>query len=660
MRWLVRLAAVLFGLVALFLVALVLMPRERVAELAAREFEAATGRAMTISGDVRPSIWPRLGVRTGPVTVANAPWTDEGPMLEARSLEIGLDTLALMSGAWRISRIALEEPVIRLERDAEGRANWDLSPPPRGTEGAAAEGQAGPAPASAQAGFPLFSLDEGLVTGGRVLWIDRAAGLRTEISALDMRVSLPEAGGPADLTLSGQANGRGFAVEGRLAEAGTSLAGRVAPVRLSLVTGEARIAFDGEAGSAPPMAEGKIDAALGDLGDLAALFGRERPSLPEGLGRRQIALTGGLTLAEGGTLHLRKGQVTADGNRLAVDADLIPQGERPKLEANLRAETLNLAGLSEGGGGTGGGGGGDKGWSRQPIDVSALSALDLGLALSAGSVDFGRLKLGATKAILTLDRARLVADLREVAAYGGTLSGELIVNGRQGLSVGADLTLAGLQTEPLLGDLAEFDRLATQGDLRLKLLAAGPHEEALMQSLSGTGSVRFGKGELRGLDVARMVRTLDAGSVGQGTRTIFDRMSASFTIEKGVLRNEDLTLEAPLLRATGMGQVGIGARTLDYRLLPTLLPQGDGTGGVSVPLLVSGPWASPRYRLDLDALVRQPVGQQVKERLEEEAAERLGVVPQEGESLEEAAKRRAREALQNEAGRALNRLLGGN
>ncbi|AZB56181.1 AsmA family protein [Cereibacter sphaeroides] len=660
MRWLVRLAAVLFGLAALFLVALVLIPRERVAELAAREFEAATGRDLTISGDVRPSIWPRLGVRTGPVTVANAPWTDEGPMLEARSLEIGLDTLALMSGAWRISRIALEEPVIRLERDAEGRANWDLSSPPRGAEGRAAEGRASPAPASAQAGFPLFSLDEGLVTGGRVLWIDRAAGTRTEISGLDMRVSLPEAGGPADLTLSGQANGHGFAVEGRLAEAGTSLAGRVAPVRLSLVTGAARIGFDGEAGSAPPMAEGTIDAALGDLGDLAALFGQDRPALPEGLGRRQIALTGGLTLAEGGTLHLRNGQVTADDNRLAVEADLIPQGERPKVEANLRAETLNLAGLSAGGGGTGGGGGAGKGWSRQPIDVSALSALDLGLALSAGSVDFGRLKLGATKAILTLDRARLVADLREVAAYGGTLSGELIVNGRQGLSVGADLTLAGLQTEPFLGDLADFDRLATQGDLRLKLLASGPHEEALMQSLSGTGSVRFGKGELRGLDIARMVRTLDAGSVGQGTRTIFDRMGASFTLEKGVLRNEDLTLEAPLMRATGKGQVGIGARTLDYRLLPTLLPQADGTGGVSVPLLVSGPWASPRYRLDLDALVRQPVGQKVKERLEEEAAERLGVVPEEGESLEEAAKRRAREALQGEAGRALNRLFGGN
>ncbi|AXQ94491.1 AsmA family protein [Cereibacter azotoformans] len=657
MRWLIRLVAVLFGLVALFLVALVLVPRDRLAELAARQFEAATGRAMTISGEVRPSVWPKLGVRTGPVTIANAPWAAGEPLLEARALEIGLDTLALMGGSWRISRVALDEPVIRLERDAEGRANWDLSRPAAADP--APEADPAPATAAGSAVSP-FTLDEGIVTGGRVLWIDHGTGRRGDISGVQARVTLPESGGPADLTLSGQANGRGFAVEGRLEEAGSALAGRVAPLRLSLATGSARITFEGEAGSAPPMADGRIDAALGDLGDLAALFGRPRPELPEGLGRRQLDIAGRLTLAEGGTLHLRDGRVTADGNRLAVEADMTPGGDRPKLEANVRAEALELAGLSTPAAAAGPPGDDRQGWSRTPIDASALSAVDLGLALSAGSIDLGRLRLGATKAILTLDRARLVVDLREVAAYGGSLAGELVVNGRQGLSLAADLTLSGLQTEPLLADLAEFDRLATQGDVRLKLLAAGPHQEALMQSLSGTGSIRFGKGEFRGLDVARMVRTLDAGSVGEGTRTIFDKLGASFTVEKGVLRNEDLALEAPLMRATGAGSVGIGDRTLDYRLLPTLLPREDGTGGVSVPVIIAGPWAGPRTRLDLDALVRQPVGQQVKERMSEEAAERLGVVPQDGESLEEAAKRRARESLQNEAGRALNRLLGGN
>ncbi|MGP3699136.1 AsmA family protein [Rhodobacter sp. NSM] len=668
MRWLIRLAAVFLGLVALFLVALVMVPRERLAELAARQFEASTGRAMTISGDVRPSVWPRLGVRTGPVTVANADWSDEGPLLEARSLEIGLDTLALMQGTWRISRIALEQPVIRLERDGEGRSNWDLStgaasgsPGAEATPGAEAGPEAeGTSGAAAEAGFPRFSLDEGIVKDGRVLWIDRVAGTRAEIVALEAQVGLPEAGGPADLTLSGRANDRSFAVTGRLQEAGRAFAGRVAPLRLSLETGAALITFDGQAGSAPLMAEGRIAARLGDLGDLAALFGQPRPEPPEGLGRRQLDVSGLLTLAEAGTLHLREGQVTADGNRMAVDADLQLDGERPSLEANVRAEELDLGGLAQTGSGDGGGGTGTEGWSREPIDTTALSALDLRLGLSAASIDLGKLKLGATKAIVTIDRSRLVADLREAAAYGGSLVGEVVVNGRQGLSVGADLTISGLETGPLFADLAGFDRLVTRGDLGLKLLASGPHQEALMRSLSGTGSVSFGKGELRGLDLARMVRTLDAGSVGEGTKTIFDRIEAGFSIEKGVLRNEDLTLEAPLMRATGAGRVGVGERTLDYRLVPTLLPREDGTGGVSVPVLVTGPWAKPRYRLDLEALVRQPVERQVKERLQEEAAERLGVVPEEGESLEDAAKRRARDALRNEAGRALNRFLGGN
>ncbi|MCE6958182.1 AsmA family protein [Cereibacter sphaeroides] len=658
MRWVIRLAGVVLGLVALFLVALVLVPRERVAQLAAEQFEASTGRALTISGEVRPSVWPRLGVRTGPVTIANAPWSDEGPMLEAAALEIGLDTVALMTGAWRISRIALEAPVIRLERSPDGQANWDLARPgaaPAGT------GEATPAP-SAGGGLSRFALDEGVIHGGRVVWRDGRSGASADITALEAQVSLPEPGGPADLTVAGQANGRAFAAEGTVQEGASFLSGRVVPLRLSLVSGDARVAFDGQLGTAPAMAEGRIDAALGDLADLMALVGQPRPDLPQGLGREEVGLAGRFTLADGGTIHLREGQVSLDGNRLAVEADLTPGEARPRLEANLRAEALDLSrtgGSGEEGAGPAGAAGSPQGWSKRKIDASALGKLDARIALAAGSIDLGRIRLGATKAIVSLDRGRAVADLREAAAYGGSLAGQVVVNARDGLSLGADLALKGLATEPLLADLAGFDRLATRGDVTLKLLGSGTSAEALARSLSGEGSVAFGKGEMRGLDLAGMVRTLDAGYVGEGKKTIFDRLTASFAIENGVLRNEDLVLAAPLLRATGAGRLEIGARTVDYRFLPRLLPREDGTGGVSVPVLVTGPWAKPSFRLDMEALVRQPVEREMKQRLEEEAAERLGVVPDEGESLEDAAKRRAREALEDEAGRALNRLLGG-
>ena len=61
-----------------------------------------------------------------------------------------------------------------------------------------------------------------------------------------------------------------------------------------------------------------------------------------------------------------------------------------------------------------------------------------------------------------------------------------------------------------------------------------------------------------------------------------------------------------LVRSRGLGDVykrqelGLGARMLNYRLRPTALAAEDGTGGVMVPLLITGTWADPKFRLDLE------------------------------------------------------------
>ncbi|WP_283178405.1 hypothetical protein [Gemmobacter sp. 24YEA27] len=77
------------------------------------------------------------------------------------------------------------------------------------------------------------------------------------------------------------------------------------------------------------------------------------------------------------------------------------------------------------------------GWPRDHIDVSALGLVDANISLAANSVDLGVVKFGETRFMLTIDRARAVFDLRQLAAYGGAVSGEFVVNGRGGLSVGA-------------------------------------------------------------------------------------------------------------------------------------------------------------------------------------------------------------------------------
>jgi AsmA protein len=275
--------------------------------------------------------------------------------------------------------------------------------------------------------------------------------------------------------------------------------------------------------------------------------------------------------------------------------------------------------------------------------------------------------------MVTVDRARAVVSLREVRAWGGAVEGEFVVNGRGGLSVGGDLKARGIAMQPLLTEVAGYDRLIGSGDARLKFLGVGNSVAAIMATLSGEGALSLGKGEVRGLDLLGMLRTLDPGFVGEGQKTIFDALTATFSIQEGVLRNDDLSLSAPYLMATGAGTVGLGAQVLDYRVTPTALTKADGTGGVRVPLQITGPWSEPRFGLDLKALAEQELADErarleaaaeeaaakAQSDLEQRAQQELGIAPQEGESLEEAARRRAEEELRNGTTEALQGILGG-
>jgi AsmA protein len=151
------------------------------------------------------------------------------------------------------------------------------------------------------------------------------------------------------------------------------------------------------------------------------------------------------------------------------------------------------------------------------------------------------------------------------------------------------------------------------------------------------------------------------------------------------LRNDDLRLTSPYITAMGAGDVGLGARNLEYRVKATAMADDAGAGGLTAPLLIKGPWADPKFSLDLESLAQDRLDLEKDkleaelrakaDQLEAEAQARadaleaearakleseLGVVQQNGESLEDAARRRAGEALEDEARKALEDILNGN
>lgn len=646
MRWIIRSGMALVALAAFAIVALVLMPAERIASLAAQQIEAATGRSVTIDGPVRARLWPEVGVATGPVRVANADWSGQGPMLSAQALSVQVEARALLGGRVRIVSLALEAPDLVLERRKDGLGNWARA------SAAESAGQGGEAQ-----GLSGFGLAEARITDGRLRWIDHASGQNLALEGLTVALRLPDLAGPLALDASARMNTRPVSLKLEAADAAGFLAGRAVALRADATLGASRVGFDGQAGHSPLQASGALSA---DLSDRAALGGAlALPDLPQGLGARVVQLDGQAGLASDGRAWLRGARLVLDENRLSLEADLAP-GPRPRITARIDAGPLAVATTQPGV--PGANAAPIDGWSTAPIDLGALRLADVDVSLAAPSLRMGGLVLGAQTARMTLTDGRAVITLPAVAGYDGSFSGTLVANARGAGSVRADLAFAGIDLQSLLRDVARTDRLIARADGRIAVVAGAASVARMMTTLQGDGEIRLGKGELRGLDLLGMLRTLDTGYVGEGQRTIFDSVVAPFTIAEGVLRADRTLLVAPYLRVEGNGTVAIGQRMLDYRLLPVALEKPDGTGGVKVPLMITGPWAEPRFRLDLDALTRPKLEaeraraeERVKEALRREAEERLGIVPGPEETLEDAAKRR----LEEEAARALRRLLGG-
>jgi AsmA protein len=662
MRWIVRAGLALVVLVVLAVAALFAIPSEKIAAIAVGKFNTLTGRELVISGSVRPSFYPQLGVTTGPVTMSNAAWSKEGPMLQAEGLSIALDLPALIAGEIKITGIEAIAPRIVLERSSKGEENWVF--------GGSSGGTVSPETPGVGKGF---TLDKAEISGGTILYADHKAGTRVELSQIDATATIPDYVGAAEVSLSAVINGQAFRAKADVAKFQDFLDGKLVGTDLDLTTGAANIAFKGRAAWATQEAEGALVADLADLKAIAALAGAQAPALPAGLGQSSVQVSGDVTHTAKGTAHLRKGAVVLDGSKLAVEGDYTP-GKRGKISGKITAGALNLASLSGGEGGGASGGAQASGWPKDTIDVSGLAAIDAELALSAESLDLGMVKLGPTRALVTNERSRMVVDIAKASAYGGAISGNFVVNGRQSLSVSADLAFRGMDLQALLRDFGGYERLLGKGDLLVKVISGGPNVDTLMRRMEGSGSISLTRGQIVGLDIGGMLRRLDTSYVGSGQKTVFDALTASFVIGGGVLHNEDALLQSSDLVARGAGDVDLGARTQSYRIKATALAEADGSGGLTAPLLVTGTWAKPKFALDLQALADDKLAleaakveaavQAKKAELEAQARAKLeselGVVQQDGESLQDAARRAAEQALQEQAAKALLGVLGGN
>ncbi|MEM9579922.1 MAG: AsmA family protein [Pseudomonadota bacterium] len=341
MRFLIRLILIALVAVCVAIGGLLLLPGDRIARIAATQISKQTGRAVDISPDSSISLYPTLGITTGRAVIGSNDWAEEGPLLETDSLAIGIDVPALLTGTIRVSKLEAVSPRITLEKDADGRANWELFP----SSEAVVTDTSQPALSDAatnEDGY-AFSLEKAVIKNATLRYVDRQSGTVQAFENVDLDVSWPGAGSAAVIALGASPFGERIDIEATVGDVLGIARGAATPLNGTLTTGEAELTFAGSASIAPSAAM-QITLEAPDAGQLLRAAGQT----PEALGLApdfapNLSMTSNVTF-DGTRATLRAMLVTLNGSSLAGDAD-VTLGDNLQITAQLKADVEDAGAL---------------------------------------------------------------------------------------------------------------------------------------------------------------------------------------------------------------------------------------------------------------------------------------------------------------------------
>ncbi|MBI1274897.1 AsmA family protein [bacterium] len=602
-----------------------LVSKEKVVAMVAEQVKAKTGRDLKITGDVSVGIWPNIAVNLGDVSLSNAPWASDPTMLTMKKLSVSLQVMPLLKKEIRVDELTLIEPVVFLEKNAKGQANWQfetaydlLSRRVNVADNAPAQQQAGAIPALA-----AISLSKVTIENGSINYQDKASKTAQSVHELDLKLGLKNLSDPLELDAKAEFQGKPISVKGNLASVQRYLDGEAPAVKAELTYAGLKTVFDGtlNPSTKAPGVQGNMVVNADNLADVLGKFGI-KTGMPDGT-LKNFMLKGALRANEAEVAlehsHLVLDAVELDGTMRANIA-----GKTPAIRLDLAGPALDLSPYFPKKQADG------SAWmpswisdahaeampySTEAFDLKALKSLDFGGKFKFGKLIFHQFTLSnvVSDAVVKNGRANFSIPAMQLFSGAGDLEVTLDANGTPALTLASKLT--GIQVEPLLIALNNIDKLTGKGNAVINVSGTGTSVQGIMNSLGGMADIRLKDGKIKGIDLAQAMR--DLKSVFNPARdstprsTDFSEFGGSFAIKQGVAHTEDLAMMAPFARLTAQGDVDIARQRFDMKVQPRVVGSMKGQGGelnnkgLMVPLKVSGPFNDPSIAPDLEAIQKE-------------------------------------------------------
>jgi AsmA protein len=510
--------------------------------------ERETGYKLAINGGARLGLWPSLNITLNDITLQHPKDRDINRHFAAASIEAEVTLASLWAGKPRITELAIIRPVanlpLRRERDR------DANPPSRPAAGTPSE---------------AFSIEHISVSGGTVVLSNLRDRVENRIETINADISIDS---DRKVALTGSARRNG------------------SPLKFEIKA----------APPAPPIERQNIPAEIKiDAPDLL------RATLTA---KAEVRLNGSVVMINGVTGAL--GDAAFSG---WASVDL---SSKPLVKLDLDFQKLAVATTPSTASSA------DQPWSSATIDVNGLNYIDLQVRVSAAELSIGNARFIPAAIDATLTSGVLKAQVANLGAYDGNANGDLTVDvtaANPAYTMRADLT--GVRALPLMQGLADFDRIDGRMQTKISVRSSGTSQRAIMSNMAGTAFVVFQDGAIKGLNVAQMIRSLTASTLSgwqesEEKATDLSQLSASFKIDKGQAQTTDLNLVGPLVKMTGAGTIDLGTKQIGFRVEPKLVMTTEGQGritdpvGLGIPVMISGPWGSPRIYPEMQGILDNP------------------------------------------------------
>ncbi len=632
-----------------------------------------TGRELSISGNIKLSVFPWLGAQIGPMSLSNAPGFGNTPFANLNETDVHVRFWPLLRGKIEVGTVKLDGLNLDLERDASGQNNWhDILDHLRSPASAAKS--SGGTHGSGLTNLQMLGFS---VSNSGLRWSDAQKHQQYTISNFSVDMGAFASAKPLRMSTSFDFTGTNPQLSGHAAFTGTVMADLVQKI---YAASNAKLELTANGDAVPG---GKMDAELMwqqaalnmDAGTLAVnglsakAYGIKAQVDMEGRGlhdnpnyngslklapfspREVLTALGHGSLADtrdpkaltqaSGSLNFiaSNNSATVQDLNFKLDNTTLTGTVTVKdLKARSLAFNLNLDQFDA-----------DQylppqkaATPTQPREQTDIDKVSIpvrtlrGLNLD-GEMHIGQLTLLNTHSNdlnVTISAHNGLVSVNPVSAqlYGGSLAGSMQIDASSDTPIVTEnLTLQNVQAGVLIQDMFKLKRLSGTTDLHVSARALGPTVGEIRHTLSGRMDFSFKNGAIEGVNIWDAIERAYALVKQQPApppapkRTEFADMRGSGTISHGVLDNHDFSAHLPFLNLSGAGKLDLAELTLDYSLkaqvtnTPKLGARSDLSDlvGKVIPLRISGTLSNLSVRPDLGDALHARVESEINKKKED-------------------------------------------